>query len=138
MGFKGNSLDWMKSSIFQENTEDYRLSVAKKQISEIENALREIIVDRLSKKHGKNWFILSVGKKLRESVIGTYTNQFGFEIEDGDVLIKYTFVLQLKKIICTNWKDFSDLFSNKIRFEEVITELNLIRREEAHKQKHFH
>lgn len=129
---QGNSLDWMKSSIFQENTKDYRLGVAKRQISEIENALREIIVDRLSKKYGENWFILSVGKKLRESVIGTYTNQFGFEIEDGDILIKYTFVLQLKKIICTNWKDFSDLFSNKIRFEEVITELNLIRREEAH------
>ena len=129
---KGNSIDWMKSSIFQENTKDYRLSVAKKQISEIENALREVIVDRLSKKHGKDWFILSVGKKLRESVIGTYNNQFGINIEDGDILIKYTFVLQLKKIICTNWKDFSDLFSNKIRFEKLILELNSIRREEAH------
>ncbi len=129
---QGNSVDWMKSSIFQENTKDYRLSVAKKQISEIENALREIIVDRLSKKYGKDWFIHSVGKKLRESVIGTYNNQFGIEIKDGEVLIKYTFVLQLKKIICSNWKDFSDLFSNKIRFEEVILELNSIRREEAH------
>ncbi|MCK4922603.1 MAG: hypothetical protein KAS71_16230 [Bacteroidales bacterium] len=129
---QGNSIDWMKSSIFQENTKDYRLSVAKKQISEIENALREIIVDRLSKKHGKDWFICSVGEKLREKVIDTYNNQFGVEIEDGDVLIKYTFVLQLKKIICTNWKDFSDLFSNKIKFEEVISEFNSIRREEAH------
>ncbi len=129
---QGNSVDWMKSSIFQENTKDYRLSVAKKQISEIENALREVIIDRLSKKYGQDWFIHSVGKKLRESVIGTYNNQFGIETEDGDVLIKYTFVLQLKKIICTNWKDFSDLFSNKIRFEELILEFNSIRREEAH------
>ncbi|MBA7585089.1 hypothetical protein ES708_27059 [subsurface metagenome] len=40
--------------------------------------------------------------------------------------------MQLKKIICTNWKDFSDLFSNKIRFEKLILELNSIRREEAH------
>jgi len=129
---QGNSVDWMKSSIFQENTKDYRLSVAKKQISEIENALREVIIDRLSKKYGQDWFIHSVGKKLRERVIGTYNNQFGIETEDGDVLIKYTFVLQLKKIICTNWKDFSDLFSNKIRFEELILEFNSIRREEAH------
>lgn len=129
---QGNSLDWMKSSIFQENTLDYRLSVAKRQISEIENALREVIVDRLSKKHGKDWFICSIGKKLRENIIGTYYNQFGIEIEDGDVLIKYSFLLQLKKIICTNWKDFSDLISNKIKFEEAITELNSIRREEAH------
>jgi hypothetical protein len=129
---QGDSVDWMKSSIFQENTTDYRLSVAKKQISEIENALRKVIVDRLSKKHGKDWFISSVGKKLRESVISTYYNQFGIETEEGDVLINYTFVLQLKKIICTNWKDFSDLFPNKIRFEELILELNSIRREEAH------
>ncbi len=128
----GNSVDWMKSSIFQENTKDYRLSVAKRQISEIENSLREIIVDRLSKKHGKGWFVISVGKKLRKSVIDTYNNQFGVEIEDGKTLIKYTFTLQLKKIICTNWKDFSDLFANKIQFEESILELNLIRREEAH------
>lgn len=129
---QGNSLDWMKSSIFQENTKDYRLSVAKKQISEIENALREVIVDRLSEKHGKDWFVLSIGKKLREGVINTYNNQYGIETEDGDVLIKYTLVLQLKKIICTNWKDFSDLFSNKIRFKEVMLELNTIRKEEAH------
>lgn len=129
---KGKSLDWMKSSIFQENTRDYRLTVAKRQISEIENALREVIVDRLSKKHGKDWFISSIGKKLRENIVGTYYNQFRIEIEDGDVLIKYSFLLQLKKIICTNWKDFSDLISNKIKFEEAITELNSIRREEAH------
>ena len=129
---QGNSVDWMKSTIFQENTKDYRLSIAKRQISEIENALREIITDRLSKKHGLDWFKHSVGKKLSEIVIGTYNNQFGVEIEDGNILIKYTFVLQLKKIICTNWKDFSDLFANKIKFEKLILELNSIRREEAH------
>ncbi len=129
---QGNSIDWMKSSIFLENTKDYRLSVAKRQISEIENALRKVIVDTLSKKHGGKWFALSVGEKLREGVINTYYNQYGVEIEDGDILINYTFVLQLKKIICTNWKDFSDLFSNKIKFEKAILELNSIRREEAH------
>ena len=46
----GKSIDWMKSTIFQENTRDYRLGVAKRQISEIENALREIIL--------KTWFRL--------------------------------------------------------------------------------
>ena len=128
----GDAIDWMKGTIFQENTEDYRLSVAKRQISEIENAIRKIIIDRLKTKHGNDWFVLSVGKKLRDSVIGTYFNQFGDEIENGDILINYTFLLHLKKIICTNWKDFSDIFESKIRFEELIVELNLIRREEAH------
>ncbi|UGU15440.1 hypothetical protein LS482_17370 [Sinomicrobium kalidii] len=128
----GKAIDWMKSTIFQENTKDYRLTMAKRQISEIENALRKVIVDRLSSKHGPNWFRLSLGSKLFENIKGTYENQFGEEIEDGNVLIEYTFVLQLKKIICTNWKDFSDLFANKIEFENIIVELNEIRREEAH------
>lgn len=129
---QGNPLEWLKGSIIQENTGDYRLGVAKRQITEIENSLREVIVDRLSKKYGNDWFITAVGRKLRESVIDTYYNQFGVKIEDGEVLIKYTFVLQLKKIICTNWNDFSDLFGSKMQFEKSIMDLNPIRREEAH------
>lgn len=128
----GKAIDWMKSTIFQENTKDYRLAIAKRQISDIENALRKVIVNRLSSRHGSDWFRLSLGKKLFENIKGTYENQFGEKIEDGNVLIEHTFVLQLKKIICTNWKDFSDLFANKIEFENLIGELNEIRREEAH------
>lgn len=128
----GKAIDWLKSTLIQENTKDYRLAIAKRQISDIENALRKVIVNRLSLKHGSEWFEISLGNKLFESVKGVYKNQFGEEIEDGNVLIEYTFVLQLKKIICTNWKDFSDLFESKIKFEEFIVELNEIRREEAH------
>lgn len=128
----GNSIDWLKSTIIQENTKDYRLAIAKRQISDIENALRKVIISRLSNKHGSDWFKKSLGNKLFESVKGVYENQYGEEIEDGNVLIEYTFVLQLKKIICTNWKDFSDLFESKIEFEDYIVELNEIRREEAH------
>ncbi len=41
----GNSIEWLKSTLFQENTADYRLGIAKKQISEIENSLRHVIID---------------------------------------------------------------------------------------------
>jgi len=128
----GNPIDWLKSTLIQENTKDYRLAIAKRQISEIENALRKVIVNRLSLKYGSDWFKISLGNKLFENIKGVYENQFGEELEDGGVLIEYTFVLQLKKIICTNWKDFSDLFESKIEFEKYIVELNEIRREEAH------
>ena len=128
----GNAIDWMKSTIFQENTKDYRIGIAKRQISEIENALRKIVVDRLSLKHGSGWFKLSLGNRLFESIKGTYLNQFGDETEDGKILIEYTYILQLKKIICTNWKDFSDLFDSKNKFEKFMVELNGFRREEAH------
>jgi hypothetical protein len=128
----GNSIDWMKSTIFQENTNDYRLGIAKKIISEIEITFREIIKDILSKKYGSEWWDLTLNNKLGKIIKDTYKNQFGFEITDGNVLIEYTYILQLKKIITTYWPDFKGLFNKKPDFENLIDNLNLIRREEAH------
>ncbi|MGB3463972.1 MAG: hypothetical protein WBA74_01825 [Cyclobacteriaceae bacterium] len=34
-----NSIDWLRNTIFQDNTQDYRLTIAKRMISEIENGL---------------------------------------------------------------------------------------------------
>ncbi|PQJ78403.1 SEC-C domain-containing protein [Polaribacter porphyrae] len=128
----GNSVDWMKSTIFQENTNDYRLGIAKKIISEIEITIRKVIKDILSKKYGTDWWNLTLNNKLGKSIKDTYNNQFGFEIDNGNVLIKYTYILQLKKIITTYWPDFKMLFNKKTDFENLIDSLNLIRREEAH------
>ncbi len=129
---KGNSIDWLKSTIFQENTADYRLGIAKRQISEIENSLRFVIVEILSQKHKNDWWDKSVGDKLSNSVKKMYQEQFNETVSDGAILIKYTFLLQLKKIICTNWKAFKHLFDSKISFENNLDELNNIRREESH------
>jgi hypothetical protein len=128
----GNSIDWMKSTIFQENTNEYRLGIAKKIISEIEITFREVIKDILSKKYGADWWNFTLNNKLGKSIKDTYNNQFGFEITDGNVLIEYTYILQLKKIITTYWPDFKTLFDKKPDFENLIDNLNLIRREEAH------
>ena len=128
----GNSIDWMKATIFQENTNDYRLGIAKKIISEIEITFREVIKDILSKKYGADWWNLTLNNKLGKSIKDTYNNQFGFEITDGNVLIEYTYILQIKKIITTYWPDFKVLLDKKTDFENLIDNLNLIRREEAH------
>jgi hypothetical protein len=128
----GNSIDWLKSTIFQENTADYRLGIAKRQISEIENSLRYVIVDILSHKHKYDWWDNSVGDKLSNSVKKMYQEQFNEIVNDGAILIKYSFLSHLKKIICTNWKDFKHLFDSKITFENNLDELNNIRREESH------
>jgi len=127
-----NMLDKMSGIIFQENTKDFRLKIAKSKISEIENALREVITDRLLNRYGFDWFCISVGTRLADKVKSVYNNQFGDEINDGAILINYTYIIDLKKIICTKWTDFSDLFLSKIRFEEIMQRLNKIRREEAH------
>ncbi len=128
----GKTIEWLNGTIFQDNTKEYRLSIAKKQISEIENSLRHVINNVLSTKYGEKWWDISCGKKLSNKVKNLYENQFDEIIANGNILIKYTHILQLKKIICTNWKDFKHLFPNKIEFENSIDELNVIRREEAH------
>jgi len=127
-----NMLDKMSGIIFQENTKDFRLKIAKSKISEIENALREVITDRLSNKHGSNWFCISLRARSVENAKNIYHNKFGDYINDGNILINYTYFLDLKRIVLTKWTDFSDLFQDRIRFEESMVRLNEIRREEAH------
>lgn len=128
----GNSIEWLRTTFFQENTPDYRLSRAKTIISDIENALRTVIKKILLKKFGVDWWNLGIDKVFGDPVKKTYTNQFGDSIEDGEVLINYTFTLELKKIISADWGRFKHLFDKKTGFEDAMVELNVIRREEAH------
>lgn len=127
-----NSLEWIRTSMFTENTPDYRLSRAKTIISDIENALRQTIKDIYKTKLGANWWALGIDSKIATPIERTYSNQFGTSITDGDVLIDYSFTLDLKKIISADWGTFKHLFAKKNEFEDVMMELNTIRREEAH------
>lgn len=129
---QGNSIDWLKSTLFVENTKDYRLGIAKRIISEIENSLRHVIVNVLSKKYGDDWWDTALNNKVGQSIKTTYSEQFGDEIVDGEILINYTYVLQLKKIILTHWVEFKHLFKEKENFETTLDRLNVLRREEAH------
>ncbi len=128
----GNSIEWMKLTLFQENTNDYRLVQAKQIISEIENSIREIIKTELKKKFGENWWDESLNNKLGKGVKDTYESQFGEKIADGDILILYTYTLQLKTIISTHFNIFKSFFLNLSDFEKLMERLNKIRREEAH------
>jgi len=128
----GNSIEWLKTTLFQENTADYRLARAKTMISEMENGLRLMIADTYEKRFGSGWWDLAIEKKVNNSVKNIYSNQFGAAISDGKILINYTFTLDLKKIISADWGAFRQLFKGKSDFENVMVELNEIRREEAH------
>lgn len=126
------SIEWFTRALFQENTEDFRLSQAKKIISEIENALREIVKIKLKEKFGIDWWEVGLSSKLGKDVKDVYFNQFGTVCTDGDILIAYTYTLQLKKIILTHFNLFKSYFSNPREFEMLMDNLNQIRREEAH------
>jgi hypothetical protein len=128
----GNSIEWLRTTLFQENTHDYRLSRAKTIISDIENAIRTVIKKILFKKFGLDWWNMGIDKTFGDPVKRIYANQFGDSVEDGELLVNYTFTLDLKKIISADWGRFKHLFDKKTAFEAAMVELNVIRREEAH------
>lgn len=129
---KEKSIEWFMQTLFQENTEDYRLAQAKQIISEIENGLREITKIKLKDKFGEDWWDIGLNNKLGKDVKDLYYSQFGIECTHGDILIAYTFTLQLKKIILTHFSLFKPYFQSPTQFESLMDKLNKLRREEAH------
>lgn len=129
---EGEPIEWLQKTIFQDNSDDHRVTIAKRQISEIENALREVICDVLNKNYGAQWWNNRVGRRIRNGAQSAYENQTGIISSDGNELISYTYLLGLKKIITDNWSDFSNIFQNRTNFEAWLDDLNSIRREEAH------
>jgi hypothetical protein len=86
----------------------------------------------LRKSHGHLWWEDCVDNKTKGDARSSYGNQTGATSSDGSVLISYTYLLQLKKIITDNWPDFSYIFPDRTIFESWINDVNTIRREEAH------
>lgn len=127
-----NSIEWLKLTYFQENTNDYRVGQSKVIISEIENTLRQTICTVLQSIHQNNWWEKLVERNIKNDTENLYKRQFGEITSDGSILINYTFTLDLKKIIVSRWNNFSHLFTNKDKFENCMNELNNLRREEAH------
>ncbi|MDV3776660.1 hypothetical protein CMU25_11920 [Elizabethkingia anophelis] len=128
----GRSIEWLTSTFFQENSEDYRLAQAKQIISEIENGLREIVKLKFKDKFGDEWWDNEIGNKIKRDVKKIYFNNFGVDCNDGNVLIAYTFTLQVKEIILSNFNLFANYFQSPVQFESSMDSLNKLRREEAH------
>lgn len=129
---EGGSIEWLTSAFFQENTEDFRLGQAKQIISEIENALREIVKIKLRDKFGNDWWETGVNNKILRDVKKIYFNNFGVDCTEGDILIDYTFIYQVKDIILSNYELFKSYFQSSIQFESLMDDFNKLRREEAH------
>jgi hypothetical protein len=129
---EGNAIEWIKATTFQEYTNDYRLGIAKKMIADVEQALRHTIKSVFAQRYSEDWWDTVIAGKLSKEVKDTYFNQFGVTTNNGNILIDYTFVLQLKRIILANWPDFKDLFESPKSFENSLDLFNKVRREEAH------
>lgn len=127
-----DSIEWMKTTLFQDMTLDYSLGVAKRMIAEIEKALRTIVVEGLKEQFGSDWWNTALNNKLGLKIRGQYKDQYGVDETDGAVLIQHTYLNNLSDIILTHWVHFRSILPSRQQFDDAMVRLNLIRREEAH------
>jgi len=128
----GQSVEWLTHTLFQDNTDENRLSQAKVRISRVEKGLRSIISYVLKNRNGIGWW-RNVNIRVREGAENVYLNKYGVTtLPSGDELIKYTFLPSLKKLVLDNWNDFKHIFQDVDIFTNDMDRLNFIRREESH------
>lgn len=95
----------------------------------IENTIRNFIVERMSERHGIDWWEKTVPKKIRDAVVDLkkreeknkyHSNRSGNEIG-------YTMLGNLGQIIIANWDDFSDIVPNQAWLTSRMDDLEMSR-----------
>jgi len=128
----GQSVEWLTHTLFQDNTDENRLSRAKTMISRVEKGLRSIIILVLKNRDGSSWW-RNIDIRVSEKAENVYLNKYGVTtLPSGDELIEYTFLPSLKKLVLDNWNDFKHIFQDMNIFTNDMDRLNFIRREESH------
>ena len=128
---KGNSIEWLKNTIFEDQTGDFLLTQAKLKISRIEKALREIIYHILENEKSESWF-LSIDFKIYKDAFSTFKKATNNDDKSNPEILNYTYLPQLKTIIENNWNLFEIIFNDKSKFIHFMNDLNKIRRDESH------
>ena len=128
----GQSVEWLTHSIFQDNTDENRLSQAKRMISRVEKGLRSIITHVLKDRDGSDWWN-NMDRQVKRRAENAYSNKYGVTtFPGGGELIEYTYLPSLKEIVRDNWNGFKHLFQDMNDFTRDMDRLNFIRREESH------
>lgn len=126
---EGKAIEWLKNTVFQENTIDHRMIIAKRQIAWLENSLREVIAKICTQNFGNNWWNNCVDNALNKKLSKNIPHQNLTEREQ----LNYTYIVDLKDIIVKQWDKFKSIFSiSQTDFETILETLNIIRRDEAH------
>jgi hypothetical protein len=95
----------------------------------LENAVRELIEQRLSERHKANWWALKVPRKIQETVEALKTKEKHNKYLSARSIsdIGYTFFGNLSQIIISNWDDFSDLFPDQAWITSRFNDLEMCR-----------
>lgn len=134
----GYSIEWLKNTSFEENTPHSRLLEAKVKNAEIEKGLRKLIATILFDHFKEDWWEKAVSVEIRNKVLEIFKFKYGEDCIDGEILLDYTYILQINTIIKDNWLLFQKIFSSKTSFSKNINALNSIRKDEAHNREISH
>jgi hypothetical protein len=95
----------------------------------LENAVRELITDRLAERHGIDWWDNCVSRKIKDSVskLKIKEDKNRYHTQRSTSLIGYTMFGNLEQIIINNWDDFSDLFPSQAWITSRFTDLEMSR-----------
>lgn len=130
---KGNSIEWIKNTHFEDTTGDHLLTRAKQKISMIESSLRKVIYAVLHQEK-EDWITL-LPPKMYKDALKSCRRAIGETEQTNPVILDYTYLPELKIAIENNWELFEELFNDQTEFLDNMTRLNLIRREESHNRK---
>lgn len=98
----------------------------------LENAVRELISERLLERKGIDWWQNCVPQKIKKEVeaLKAKEEKNKYHAQRSVTLIGYTMFGNLAQIIINNWQDFSDLFPDQAwissRFNDLEMSRNII------------
>ena len=95
----------------------------------LENAVRELITDRLVERHGIDWWDTCVPVKIKTAVekLKQKDEQNKYRSSRTTSEIGYTTFGNLGQIIINKWEDFSDLFPNQSWITSRFNDLEMSR-----------
>lgn len=98
----------------------------------LENAVRQLVMERLSENHGSDWWEKCTSKSIRDQVSSRQEKEGKnrWHTRRGEHEIHYTNFGDLKDILISNWEDFDELFPDQnwisSRLDELESSRNII------------
>lgn len=95
----------------------------------LENAVRDLIEERLSERNGQSWWDNCVPDKVKKGAddLRTKEEKNKYHAQRNSSLIGYTMFGNLAQIIIANWDNFSDLFPDQHWISSRFNDLELSR-----------
>jgi len=95
----------------------------------VENAIRELVSERLTERKGIDWWEVCVPSKIKTAVekLKEKEDKNRYHSQRSTTLIGYTMFGNLGQIIINNWEEFSDLFPDQAWVTSRLNDLEMSR-----------